>query len=312
MTTERQIASNQRNASKSTGPRTPEGKAKSRANALKHGLAAETLVIDSLARTSSSAKPSGSRTSSRHRPKAGSRSMPWSPAPSGSRNAHGASTPGSNATPPRACLVWDLDREAEVALIASKLAKQPELVSHQLKTSKHGVELILRTWDRLGESLDTKKGAWSDAEISTAFDLLGIPGHLRDGRAPFDPAVAGDDSYQFRRTFVFTEGDRLRAKESQLARLDRTDREQAETGASILGTKPVALLLRYENAAWRRYETMLKAAKASAPQELVLPEVEPEQDFADDDATLEAEVQAMVANKTPARSRRCWRTSRAR
>jgi hypothetical protein len=81
-------------------------------------------------------------------------------------------------------------------LIASKLSKQPELVSRQLKGSKHGVELMLRDWDRLGESLDLKKGALSDAEISTAFGLLGIASHLRDGRAPFNPTTPGEDIYQ--------------------------------------------------------------------------------------------------------------------
>ena len=40
MATDKQIAANRRNALKSTGPRTPEGKAKSSRNAYKHGLAA--------------------------------------------------------------------------------------------------------------------------------------------------------------------------------------------------------------------------------------------------------------------------------
>ena len=38
MATEKQIAANRRNALKSTGPRTQEGKARSRGNALRHGL----------------------------------------------------------------------------------------------------------------------------------------------------------------------------------------------------------------------------------------------------------------------------------
>jgi len=45
MTTEAQINANQINAQKSTGPRTPEGKAKVAQNALKHGLLARQAVI---------------------------------------------------------------------------------------------------------------------------------------------------------------------------------------------------------------------------------------------------------------------------
>src|SRR3979411_1454298 len=45
MATEKQIAANRLNAQKSTGPRTPEGRAAVRLNGVKHGLTAETLVL---------------------------------------------------------------------------------------------------------------------------------------------------------------------------------------------------------------------------------------------------------------------------
>jgi len=45
MASEKQIAANRRNALKSTGPRTPEGKAAVRLNALRHGLRARTVVL---------------------------------------------------------------------------------------------------------------------------------------------------------------------------------------------------------------------------------------------------------------------------
>ena len=44
MTSPRQIAANRRNAAKSTGPRTDEGKHRSRSNAVRHGLSAETVI----------------------------------------------------------------------------------------------------------------------------------------------------------------------------------------------------------------------------------------------------------------------------
>jgi hypothetical protein len=45
MATERQIQANRENAQKSTGPKTPDGKAKSSLNRLSHGFAANTLVM---------------------------------------------------------------------------------------------------------------------------------------------------------------------------------------------------------------------------------------------------------------------------
>jgi hypothetical protein len=44
MTSLKQIEANRRNALKSTGPTTPEGKESSRRNALRHGLSAETVI----------------------------------------------------------------------------------------------------------------------------------------------------------------------------------------------------------------------------------------------------------------------------
>ena len=45
MASEKQLAANRANAKRSTGPRGPEGKARSRLNSRKHGLTAKTLII---------------------------------------------------------------------------------------------------------------------------------------------------------------------------------------------------------------------------------------------------------------------------
>ena len=45
MASSRQIAANRANAKRSTGPKTEQGKARSRMNAWKHGLTAEDIVI---------------------------------------------------------------------------------------------------------------------------------------------------------------------------------------------------------------------------------------------------------------------------
>src|SRR5262252_5680370 len=45
MTTEKQILANRQNAERSTGPRTESGKRRSRRNAVRHGLTAETVIV---------------------------------------------------------------------------------------------------------------------------------------------------------------------------------------------------------------------------------------------------------------------------
>jgi len=45
MTTEKQVAASRANAKKSTGPRTPEGRAKVRTNAIRHGLTGQILTL---------------------------------------------------------------------------------------------------------------------------------------------------------------------------------------------------------------------------------------------------------------------------
>ncbi len=45
LTSKQRSAVNRQNASRSTGPKTDDGKARSRVNALKHGLRAETLAL---------------------------------------------------------------------------------------------------------------------------------------------------------------------------------------------------------------------------------------------------------------------------
>jgi hypothetical protein len=68
MTTERQIEANRQNAHASTGPRTPEGKAKVSRNPEKHGLFSRQVVIEGEDAAEFDAFAKGMRPGHRSRP----------------------------------------------------------------------------------------------------------------------------------------------------------------------------------------------------------------------------------------------------
>jgi hypothetical protein len=302
MATDKQVEANRRNAQRSTGPQTAEGKANSRGNALKHAMAAETLIPVHLA------DDFAGRLAQWHE-----MMPPTTPEECFAveavvvctfriqecqRNVLAALH--QNAT--RARHAWDVDREAEAAVLMAKLPKRPELVSSQLRATRHGAALMIRTWAWLGESLEAKKGVWSEAEISTALDLLGVPIHQRDGSSPFDPREPDADVQQFRRKFLFKQYEELKTLiDIDLSRVDRQEREDAEGVRTGLKSKDAARCLRYEREAWRRYDTMLGIAKASIPPVVVPPEALIEAEVESDDdpyAGLEEVIQELTEDST--------------
>jgi hypothetical protein len=268
MATERQIEANQRNAQLSTGPRTDEGKAQSRANAIKHGLAGELLIVEEM-RSAFLERKAAWQNSIQPRSAEGEFALDRVVAATFRIEQCGQALNAAIVDQTaRACLVWDGDRAVDAALLAEKLARKPEVVAPKLETTRHGVELMIEIWERLGESLEESQEGWNAEERSTALDLLGIARHLRVGRAPFDPIQIGADPYPTRRAFVDRAVNHFNELLETLSRLDTMEREHAELGASGLRSKPAALILRYEREAWKRYDAMLIAAKADARTEV--------------------------------------------
>lgn len=175
---------NRRNARLSTGPKTLEGKARSRANALKHGLCASVVVaedselIESRARDLYNAlKPQNAyhlwvvdiaavasvridrciRQERRCRDK---RSL-------------------------RAELFWDDDRQLEAARLGSLLQGNPDEVVKALKRTPQGCEWLMTRWAMLAHAADISQGkGWTTAQKRLAFDLLATPEEFRNGYEP--------------------------------------------------------------------------------------------------------------------------------
>jgi hypothetical protein len=280
MATERQIEANRINASRSSGPKSAEGKARSRANATKHGLAGELPegevamspeFLERRAKWAAEQKPVG---------EAGHWALDRVVAATFRIERCERAVEEVTATSrTRASLAWDEDRAVEAAAIAGRLARDPVLASRQLRTTLAGVGLLIEAWRGLVAALEVED--WSESEASRALDLLGVAPDLRSGRTLIDDPDEGG-LVAYRRTLAFEEIERLESlRDESMAPLDEMDRRRALVGDLALLSKPAKLILRYERDAWRRYrESMAElqnpaSGLASAPPTAIVQAPQP-------------------------------------
>ena len=152
MATERQIEANRRNAALSTGPRSDAGKARSRGNATRHGMAAESPEVIEAMRSEAyrerrqawgeDFRPSGQAAKwALDRAVAASLRIEW---------CERALEKLVRATATRATLSWDQDREVEAAGIVSKLGKDPALLARKLASTYQGASILIEMWGAAG------------------------------------------------------------------------------------------------------------------------------------------------------------------
>ena len=265
MATERQIQANRRNAGRSTGPTSEAGKARSRANATKHGMAGASAVVE--AGLSAAFEARREKWAADHKPvgEAGEWALDRAVAASLRIEACERSMEElTAASRERARLAWDQDRAVEAATTFGRLAKDPVLASRQLQATLAGVERLVEAWLGLAATLVDGED-WSEAEASRALDLLGVDADLRSGRTLVD-GPAGTDPVAYRRELVREEVDRLEAlAEEAMIPLDAMERRLAMEGDAALWSKPAKLVLRYERDAWRRFRESMQEVQAPAP-----------------------------------------------
>ncbi|HEY2158642.1 MAG TPA: hypothetical protein VGH33_23630 [Isosphaeraceae bacterium] len=252
MATAAQIAANQANAQKSTGPKTPPGKAASSRNATRHGLSTTAALA-----ASESDKAYLEDEKARWR-------VDFDPR--GAEEEHLFEVVVAESIRQRRCtdayfalcrdhghkaqLQWDDDRRRQADDLALKLGKSPHAVARQLEATWHGAALKIELWHGLASSLERHK-TWTDAQRSLALDLLGIRPELRDAETPADP-IEGD-VLGARRALIASEVARLETlRDGVLAERDDHERVMAESTVGAELTKPLQLIDRYERAAWNR------------------------------------------------------------
>jgi hypothetical protein len=277
MTTALQIAANQRNAQKSTGPRTEEGKKASRANALEHGLAGESDLA-----------PPGQVEAMLKRCEEWRATL--APGNAVERDlvtlAAGASLRAEwcmlsqcaliDRMTRRAELSWDEDRQIAAEELAAGLPRRPALVRRQLEATVHGCDWLMERWQQLAYHLEGGR-AWDESHRALALDLLGVAPELRDGPTPIDPD--GVDNPRMARIHVATnEIKRLTACLGRALRLDEDDRQRALMGMGE-PDRAFKLAQRYEAAANRQlyralaqYQRLHSAPGPAAPAAPAPPE----------------------------------------
>jgi hypothetical protein len=190
LTPEQRRLVNLDNARRSTGPKTAEGKARARGNALKHGLRAETLPL-----------PHEDPAVIAERNRAwNDYYQPESPMAHHLVNAcvqatllHDRCTQHHHAIVTKqvreAQEQWDRNHLDEVEALKKRLDDDPAEAVRLLKRSSFGCAWMLERWDQLGLALETQ-GRWSPEDLDQAFRLLGIqPEAKKDYAAQLDPAM---------------------------------------------------------------------------------------------------------------------------
>src|SRR6516165_6778988 len=246
MTTARQIEASRKNGSLSRGPTSAEGRARSRANSLKHGLAGEGVVLtpedaDAVAQRMiawrDDFRPVGEQ-------------QEWlfeQLVVSSVRLDHcrllEAALLDDQAL--RAAVSWDEDRGLAAEETAAGLSKRPALVCRRLRQTAQGCEWLLNRWRVLGAILE-EGGSWTEAQAALAADLLGIDPAFRDV-----PVVGPGDEAEL----VAEQVASLQAyKDRVLDGLDASEREAAERGLPVAPSRALERLRRYEAACFRRLQ----------------------------------------------------------
>src|SRR5438309_1982354 len=179
---EARIAANRRNAQKSTGPKTEEGKQCSRANALKHGLCASVVVAEDAQLIQKRAsdwfdalKPQNEYQS-------------WlvdEVAIISLRidRCERIERRSRDVRAMRAELCWEDDRGLDAERLGGLLPKHPGEVVRELRRTPQGCEWLMTRWAMLAHTADVK-GSWTPEQSRMAFDLLGTPVEFREGIKP--------------------------------------------------------------------------------------------------------------------------------
>ena len=267
MSSDRQIEANRRNARKSRGPTSAEGKAKVAGNALKHGLAGNGVIMPGEMTQQIYERMTFLRPSY----------LPDGPAQEWLFSRLCIETVRADLCVHQVIALrdeaatqagesWDDDRALDAEELGAGIGRRPELVQPRLLRSRHGALWLVAQWEELGRQLDLR-GEWIEAAKGRALDLLGVPTDARLG--VWEGLVGGSSDG---RDLIRDELDALRRRIDEYLD-DRDDRARSDAMVGLAADGPdLRRVLRYESAALNRLRSWTRELRrlqnpADAPAE---------------------------------------------
>ena len=265
MITERKAEANRLNAQKSTGPKTEAGKERSKVNAVTHGLTRET--IDEDIRLSDQFQERLKALESEVQPQTPSARIALEFAVAASLQAN-LCFKSLAIEVERAKEVarnrWHAETRSQALRWLARLPKNPLLGIAELEGTKAGCGAMIEVWVRLLDALDDHE-TWTEPELSTAMDLLGVPAHLRFGNSLTHPKDC-EDLALHQRSLAELEIERLEfAIEDGLKVGDEAERQRQLMGGGA-GSAQSLRLMRYSSAAANRFTRYLAMAQAESTE----------------------------------------------
>ena len=275
---EARIAANRRNSLKSTGPKTPEGKARSRANALKHGLCGTVVVAEDPELV-----------------KQRSHAYFWSLKPQNEFHSWLVEQAAivsirvdrcqrmerrlRDKVSLRAELTWDDDRRLDAEVLGGLLAKKPAPTVETLRRTPQGCEWLMARWAMLAHAADANNNTWTEAQADLAFDLLATPEPFRCGRTPgcsidLDGVVLdpGQDLAEVARREIAG----LKAQREVVSGLDEVERVLTESDLNSDKDPEIRRLRRQEETLHRRMRWCLAQLHFKSPHQKSFPDLTPQ------------------------------------
>ncbi len=256
-------AANRRNALQSTGPRTDEGKAVARRNALKHGLTALVVATDDdelQERTDEFLL--GLQPQTEWQAWLSDRIALVSIQLDRVGRIERQVRDGASW---RALSFWDEDQRLEVEQVATRLGRQPARVVAELRRSPQGCDWLIDRWAMLANVADRQP--WTPEQANLAEDLLGTPAEIRQdapgllidagGRPVFPPRAKAEVARG-----MIAELETLRAR---VVEADEVARSLAQADRDDFGNRDLKRLRRYERELHRRLQWLVEQFRAGAP-----------------------------------------------